>query len=267
MQRMASKNQGTTTILLNDAHAQSNLQAVTPIVKYEAPYGKTEVLQSTPFLVEQRHKNDIGINKTASGAKRSSLKNILNNVTPKTVNIKSNSSNSGQTRVTSPPPGTQASICFVPVGKPISDIPGSSQTWTMLQGFVYSQIQMSSNGTYSIPCTAEVASGTTDVDIAKDTSKDTSAKCTVYVPKPDVYNNTQQTVPKLVNNCVTQKSKDNSIERCPNREDNEFDTIEESDTMGEKTDPCGTSVVNESSHCSSIKLAADVHVHPDITTP
>ena len=66
MQHMAAKSQANTTISLNNGHTSHNMQPVTPIVKYDMPYGKTEILLTTPFLVETRNKNQTQISKTSN---------------------------------------------------------------------------------------------------------------------------------------------------------------------------------------------------------
>ena len=255
MQRMASKNQAaTTTILLNDGQTSSNLQPVTPIVKYEAPYGKTEVMQTTPFLVEKQNNLEVSNKSKKTISKRSSLKNILNNMSPKS-NDKKPSISSYQEGMSEmiPPAGRQASICFVPMGQPMNDPSGSSNKWTLLQGFVYSHIHLSSNGTYSIPCATHTVT---------DTNGSHKHQGTIYVPSSDVVTNSDafDYVPDTTNHQPSEDCDvtDDIVDSGSEREDNEFATMDESDTNQPEVEHA-TPPVPETSQRSAIQLSAEIH--------
>ena len=244
MQHMASQHRGgTTTILLNDGQTSANVQAVTPVVKYEAPYGKTEVMKTTPFLVEEQIKEPPPLNST----KRASLKQLFSNKSSKRNSLQCQES----VKELSPRAGTKASICFVPMGKTIEDPSGSSLNWTMLQGFVYSHIQLQSNGTYTIPCTEHttVENGDCPINIEPGT---------VYTPADDMpLSECEDTnfVRQSYNGHILSQDNIQVVSlSSPSREDNEFDQV---DDDKEVSDSASDSV---NCHQSiSIKLAADVH--------
>ena len=120
------------------------------------------------------------------------------------------------------------------MGQQIKD-PSGTNTWTLLQGFVYSRLKVSSDGTYSISGTTEIVSNQTENSTTR-----------IYVPEPDAAHNTA-----IINQ-----------NRCEDAQDMNC-TIEKE--RSEEINSCGTPDQTNLVTNASIQLSAeaDVHHHVD----
>ena len=115
---------------------------VTPVVRYDGAYGKTEVVEAQPFLVcqplEPGDESVIGsiqfqLPTLFAGGRSESKPSVSSSVDSCSVVGALDTEDVERSRA------TRASICFAPVGHTVKDPSSNGQTeWTPLQGFMYS---------------------------------------------------------------------------------------------------------------------------------
>ena len=153
------------TILFNEAHSNASpMQVLTPMVKYDGPYGKTEVVEAQPFLVCQPFDEADDASEPCL-EKRPSIQVQLprwlggggggRGDEPRLSVCSTGAIMEGTGGGLEAPDGdrlhqTRASICFVPVGHSVGDASETSTEWTPLQGFVYSSFVLARKPSYNM---------------------------------------------------------------------------------------------------------------------
>ena len=153
------------TILFNEAHSNASpMQVLTPMVKYDGPYGKTEVVEAQPFLVCQPFDEGDDASEPCL-EKRPSIQVQLprwlggggggRGDEPRRSVCSTGAIMEDTGGGLEAPDGdrlhqTRASICFVPVGHSVGDASDTSTEWTPLQGFVYSSFVFARKPSYNM---------------------------------------------------------------------------------------------------------------------
>ena len=153
------------TIIIGDEALTPGKHGITPMVKMEGAYGKTELIETQPFLLcqpldaEDPSESRRNLRRNSSFLKSLQIPNVFNSKKRPSVSSNSNTTegelNSEGGRPSSE--RTRASICFLPVGKTLSDPSDASAEWTPLQGFVYTSFELSRTPSYKNACPSDTS--------------------------------------------------------------------------------------------------------------
>ena len=160
MRKLATTRQYPPAIVISDDPTSTNsYQPYTPIVKYEGAYGQTEIhpfLLCHPFddnewerQLEQRRRSSV---RSSIRKKSFSLQipKLFGKQRPSVCSAgavlepSSSASDQETPKLDSRRP-TRASICFVPVGRTLSEPSGAPTDWSQLPGFMFPSVVMPTN--------------------------------------------------------------------------------------------------------------------------